>query len=329
MRTRNAERRVANTRASGRGAVPAGTARLSAFHGGSRWAVVIPQLSCRPGFLGRGGRTIPLTAFRRRPCVSRRLCAHPRRGDVGDDLWRRRALGHKRRHGRQVGTIAGLSRRRKCHPIRISASTRSPITRSATACSAISLRCPPRAACCHAVINPENCVVEMERVIAEARRNNQPAYIAVPSDYALIPGRVGRRETDRATIERSCVTKGDGDDRRACQQSKIRRRVSGLHGFAARLAKAGTEGDRSVGLSFCHDAHGKMHDRRGSSAVCRHVCRRGVGAENAANRRRRRYRPRSGRCQFERHHHGRLFRPPRSVPVYYRRPRRRQDRRRS
>jgi indolepyruvate decarboxylase len=43
------------------------------------------------------------------------------------------------------------------------------------------------AACCHAVINPENCVVEMERVIAEARRNHQPAYIAVPSDYALSP----------------------------------------------------------------------------------------------------------------------------------------------
>src|SRR6202451_666298 len=43
------------------------------------------------------------------------------------------------------------------------------------------------AACGHAVINPENCVVEMERVIAQARRNNQPAYIAVPSDYALSP----------------------------------------------------------------------------------------------------------------------------------------------
>jgi indolepyruvate decarboxylase len=43
------------------------------------------------------------------------------------------------------------------------------------------------AACCHAVVNPGNCVVEMERVIAEARRNNQPTYIAVPSDYALSP----------------------------------------------------------------------------------------------------------------------------------------------
>ena len=44
-----------------------------------------------------------------------------------------------------------------------------------------------RATCSHAIINPENCVIEMERVIAEARRNNQPAYIAVPSDYALSP----------------------------------------------------------------------------------------------------------------------------------------------
>src|SRR6266568_5166383 len=44
-----------------------------------------------------------------------------------------------------------------------------------------------QAACCHAVINPDNCMIEMERVIAEARKNNQPAYIVVPSDYALAP----------------------------------------------------------------------------------------------------------------------------------------------
>jgi indolepyruvate decarboxylase len=42
-------------------------------------------------------------------------------------------------------------------------------------------------ACCHVLINPHNCVIEMERVIAEARRNNQPAYIVVPSDYAQSP----------------------------------------------------------------------------------------------------------------------------------------------
>src|SRR5438552_18238517 len=44
-----------------------------------------------------------------------------------------------------------------------------------------------QASCCHAVINPDNCMLEMERVIAEARRNNQPAYIVVPSDYAQAP----------------------------------------------------------------------------------------------------------------------------------------------
>ena len=44
-----------------------------------------------------------------------------------------------------------------------------------------------QAACSHAVINPDNCMIEMERVIAEARRNSQPAYIVVPSDYAQVP----------------------------------------------------------------------------------------------------------------------------------------------
>ncbi|MGB7151312.1 MAG: thiamine pyrophosphate-binding protein [Terriglobales bacterium] len=44
-----------------------------------------------------------------------------------------------------------------------------------------------QAACVHAVIDPDNCMIEMERVIAEARRNNQPAYIVVPGDYALAP----------------------------------------------------------------------------------------------------------------------------------------------
>jgi indolepyruvate decarboxylase len=41
------------------------------------------------------------------------------------------------------------------------------------------------APCCHAIINPDNCMIEMERVIAAARRNHQPAYIVVPSDFAL------------------------------------------------------------------------------------------------------------------------------------------------
>ena len=56
-----------------------------------------------------------------------------------------------------------------------------------------------QAACCHALINPDNCMIEMERVIAEARRDNQPAYIVVPSDHALAP--VTPNEVRPATLK--------------------------------------------------------------------------------------------------------------------------------
>lgn len=61
-----------------------------------------------------------------------------------------------------------------------------------------------QAACCHAVINPDNCMIEMERVIAEARRNNQPAYIVVPSDYAQAP--VTPTEVQPATLKSNEVS---------------------------------------------------------------------------------------------------------------------------
>ncbi len=65
-----------------------------------------------------------------------------------------------------------------------------------------------QAACCHAVINPDNCMIEMERVIAEARRNNQPAYIVVPSDFALAPVTVtevrsATLKSNQASIEKA------------------------------------------------------------------------------------------------------------------------------
>jgi indolepyruvate decarboxylase len=44
-----------------------------------------------------------------------------------------------------------------------------------------------QATCCHAVIEPDNCMLEMERVIAAGRRYNQPVYIVVPFDFALVP----------------------------------------------------------------------------------------------------------------------------------------------
>src|SRR4051812_29674765 len=44
-----------------------------------------------------------------------------------------------------------------------------------------------QAACVWAVITPDNCAHEMERVIATARAESRPAYILVASDYAINP----------------------------------------------------------------------------------------------------------------------------------------------
>src|SRR5580704_13857427 len=44
-----------------------------------------------------------------------------------------------------------------------------------------------QAACVSAVITPDNCVHEMERVIATARAESRPAYILVAGDFAITP----------------------------------------------------------------------------------------------------------------------------------------------
>jgi indolepyruvate decarboxylase len=44
-----------------------------------------------------------------------------------------------------------------------------------------------QAACVWGVITPDNCVHEMERLIATARAESRPAYILVASDYAITP----------------------------------------------------------------------------------------------------------------------------------------------
>src|SRR5437762_11887322 len=44
-----------------------------------------------------------------------------------------------------------------------------------------------QAACVSAVLTPDNCAHEMERLIATARAESRPAYILVASDYAVTP----------------------------------------------------------------------------------------------------------------------------------------------
>lgn len=44
-----------------------------------------------------------------------------------------------------------------------------------------------RLACAHAILTPENCIAEMERLIATALKEHRPVYIGLPSDYAVMP----------------------------------------------------------------------------------------------------------------------------------------------
>src|ERR1700737_832913 len=44
-----------------------------------------------------------------------------------------------------------------------------------------------QAACVSAIITPDNCIPEMERVIGTARAESRPAYILVAGDYAVTP----------------------------------------------------------------------------------------------------------------------------------------------
>ena len=43
-----------------------------------------------------------------------------------------------------------------------------------------------RLACAHAILTPENCITEMERLIATALKERRPVYIGLPSDYATM-----------------------------------------------------------------------------------------------------------------------------------------------
>ncbi|WP_193014352.1 MULTISPECIES: alpha-keto acid decarboxylase family protein [Gammaproteobacteria] len=44
-----------------------------------------------------------------------------------------------------------------------------------------------RLACAHAILTPENCIAEIERLITTALKERRPVYIGLPSDYAMMP----------------------------------------------------------------------------------------------------------------------------------------------
>ena len=145
-----------------------------------------------------------------------------------------------------------------------------------------------QAACCHAVINPDNCMIEMERVIAEARRNNQPAYIVVPGDYALAPVTPTEVRPVDAQIEPSVPQKSRRRHSGTGKSRKIHCRLPGVHAVASPLTEGSSTGDRGTGLPVRYHDDGKVHHRRKPPAICRAVCGSGVRGEDAADCRGRR-----------------------------------------
>ena len=144
------------------------------------------------------------------------------------------------------------------------------------------------AACCSALINPDNCVIEMERVIAEARRNNQPAYILVPSDYASAPVTPAEMrplalKSNEAALKKTIAA--------VSERLKGAKSVIALPAFTiARLGlqKQLRDAIEALGCPFATTFDGKMPHRRKSSAIRRPLCGRGIGKKHPRDRRERR-----------------------------------------
>ena len=140
-----------------------------------------------------------------------------------------------------------------------------------------------RAACCHAVITPDNCMIEMERLIAEARLNNQPAYIAVPSDFAITPVVWNKVNPVKLASNDASLRTGGRGDPEADRWREIGRRLAGVYPGAIRAGATSAKADRGARLPVRHNRDGKGIYWGGPCAIRRHLCRGGFGQRNAQN----------------------------------------------
>ena len=130
-----------------------------------------------------------------------------------------------------------------------------------------------QAACVSAVITPDNCVHEMERLIATARAESRPAYILVASDYAVTPVTA----TDPAPYPKP-ASGPDLAKAVAAIAERIRGRpVAGhpprLHGLAVQAPGQAPGVDRGAGLPVRRDGDGQGGPVRDPSPVRRDLFR--------------------------------------------------------
>jgi TPP-dependent 2-oxoacid decarboxylase len=92
--------------------------------------------------------------------------------------------------------------------------------------------------CAQAIMTPENCVAETERLIAAALYHRRPVYMAFPTDYAITP-----------VIAKAVSGKQD------------RLHPAGHHHRALRTARGGDRGGRRVGPALRDHVDAQMRAR--------------------------------------------------------------------
>ena len=130
-----------------------------------------------------------------------------------------------------------------------------------------------QAACVSAVITPDNCVHEMERLIATARAESRPAYILVAADYAVTPVTGLRPDPVPEARKRPRPGQGRRGDRRADRGRPIGGRPPAYTVSRFKLQDSLRALIEASGLPVRRDGDGQRGSVRGPSPVRRDVCR--------------------------------------------------------
>ena len=128
-----------------------------------------------------------------------------------------------------------------------------------------------QAACVSAVITPDNCVHEMERLIATARAESRPAYILVASDYAITPVTGSAPAPYPKPASGPDLAKAVAAIAERIAGRPIGCRPSRLHRLAVQAPGQAPGVDRDAGLPVRRDGDGQGRSVRDTSAVRRDV----------------------------------------------------------
>ena len=124
-----------------------------------------------------------------------------------------------------------------------------------------------QAACVSAVITPDNCAHEMERLIATARAESRPAYILVAGDFAHYAGHGHRPDPVSKTRQRPRPRQGRPGNHRADSSRTIRGRAPRLHRLAVQAPTKLAGAHRGARLPLRCDADGEGRPLRDARSV--------------------------------------------------------------